>query len=115
VDRSSRSPAGVTVHGGGWSSWVAEREAARARALSDVEEAQRHARAAQREAQAARERQARRDRAGQAHAASGSAPKILLGRQRDAPRTAAGAARRWANSGSRRARPRSTRRGRRWR
>jgi hypothetical protein len=40
-------------------------------------------RAAQREAQAARERQARRDRAGQAHAASGSAPKILLGRQRE--------------------------------
>lgn len=84
VDRIvALSPAGVTVHGGGWSSWVAERDAARARALSDVEEAQRHARAAQREAQAARERQARRDRAGQAHAASGSAPKILLGRQRE--------------------------------
>jgi ATPase subunit of ABC transporter with duplicated ATPase domains len=84
VDRIvALSPTGVSVHGGGWSSWVAERDAARARAEADLEKAERHARATKREAQAARERQAQRDRAGQAYAASGSAPKILMGRQRE--------------------------------
>jgi len=84
VDRIvALSPVGVAIHGGGWSSWVAEREAAKARAEADVEQAERQARAARREAQAARERQARRDRAGRAYGASGSAPKILMGRQRE--------------------------------
>jgi ATPase subunit of ABC transporter with duplicated ATPase domains len=77
------SPTGVTVHGGGWSSWVAARDAAREAAEDELERARRLARAEAREAQAARERQSRRDKAGRAYAASGSAPKILLGRQRE--------------------------------
>lgn len=84
VDRIvALSPVGVSIHGGGWSSWVAAREAMRERAEAELEEAERHLRAAKRAAQAARERQARRDRAGQAYATSGSAPKILMGRQRE--------------------------------
>lgn len=84
------SPVGVAVHGGGWSSWVAERDAARQRAEADLEEAERQIRAAKREAQTARERQARRDRAGRTYAASGSAPKILLGRRRESAENSAG-------------------------
>jgi ATPase subunit of ABC transporter with duplicated ATPase domains len=84
VDRIvALSPVGVTVHGGGWSSWLAARDAATARAEADLEVAEQRTRAARREAQAARERQARRDRAGRAYGASGSAPKILMGRQRE--------------------------------
>lgn len=84
VDRIvALSPTGVSVHGGGWSSWIAERDAARARAQAELEKAERYARVTKREAQAAQERQAGRDRAGQAYAASGSAPKILMGRQRE--------------------------------
>lgn len=84
------SSVGVAIHGGGWSSWVAERDAARQRAEADLEEAERQIRAAKREAQTARERQARRDRAGRTYAASGSAPKILLGRRRESAENSAG-------------------------
>ncbi|NKJ44187.1 ABC-F family ATP-binding cassette domain-containing protein [Novosphingobium sp. SG720] len=91
VDRIvSLSPTGVAVHGGGWSSWVEARDAAKARAEANLTEAQRQARTARREAQAAHERQARRDRSGQAYAASGSAPKILLGRQRERAQNSGG-------------------------
>lgn len=84
VDRIvALSSVGVSIHGGGWSSWVAERDAARQRARADLDLAERQARATRREAQAAQERQVRRNRAGQAYAASGSAPKILMGRQRE--------------------------------
>ncbi|MBC2667328.1 ABC-F family ATP-binding cassette domain-containing protein [Novosphingobium flavum] len=84
VDRIvSLSPTRVTVHGGNWSSWVDERDAVRERAEAELERAHRHARAGARQAQDARERKLRRDRAGQAYAASGSAPKILMGRQRE--------------------------------
>ncbi|WDF75101.1 ABC-F family ATP-binding cassette domain-containing protein [Novosphingobium sp. KACC 22771] len=86
------SPVGVSVHGGGWSSWVTQRDAARTRAEAEVEEAERQIRAARREAQNARERQARRDRQGRAYAASGSAPKILLGRRRENAQNSAGRA-----------------------
>lgn len=73
------SPVGVTIHGGGWSLLAAERDAARRRAEADLEEADRNLRAAKRASQAAKERQARRDRAGQSYAASGSAPKNPYG------------------------------------
>ncbi|WP_242126620.1 ABC-F family ATP-binding cassette domain-containing protein [Sphingobium sp. Sx8-8] len=79
----SLSPVAVAIHGGGWSSWVAQRDAARARSEAELESAGRQMRAARRQAQDVRERQARRDRSGQAYAASGSAPKILMGRQRE--------------------------------
>ena len=82
VDRIvSLSPTGVAVHTGGWSSWVDARDATRTRAEDELERARRHARAGARQAQEERERKLRRDRAGRAFAASGSAPKILLGRQ----------------------------------
>jgi ATPase subunit of ABC transporter with duplicated ATPase domains len=79
----SLSPTQVTLHSGGWSSWVAQRDAATARAETELDSAARQLRSAKREAQAAHERQARRDSAGRAYGASGSAPKILLGRQRE--------------------------------
>lgn len=69
----------VMHHGGGWSAFAAVRDAERARAAQALDEAQHEARTTKREAQAARERQARRDAAGRTFAASGSAPKILLG------------------------------------
>ncbi|MES2043844.1 MAG: ABC-F family ATP-binding cassette domain-containing protein [Pseudomonadota bacterium] len=72
---------GVRQVGGGWSAYVAERDAERARADAALEAAQRGARAADRAAQDRRETKARRDKAGRAYAASGSAPKILLGAQ----------------------------------
>ncbi|KRB82821.1 ABC transporter [Sphingomonas sp. Root710] len=73
------SPVRVMYHGGGWSAFAEARDAERARAAQAFDLAQQDARGAKREAQAARERQARRDSAGRAYAASGSAPKILLG------------------------------------
>ena len=91
VDRIvALSPVGVSIHGGGWSTWVAARDAARAQAEAQLEAAERDVRTARREAQSAREGQARRDRAGQAYAASGSAPKILMGRQRERAENSAG-------------------------
>jgi len=74
-------PIGVRQVGGGWSAYLAEREAERTRADAALEAAQRGARAAERAAQDRRESKARRDKAGRTYAASGSAPKILLGAQ----------------------------------
>lgn len=84
VDRIvALAPTGAVVHGGGWSSYAAARDAGQARAEAAVERAAASVKAVAREAQAAREQQARRDRAGRGYAASGSAPKILMGRQRE--------------------------------
>src|SRR3569623_1666248 len=74
-------PIGVRQVGGGWSTYVAARDAERARADAALDAAARGAKAADRAAQDRRESKARRDKAGRAYAASGSAPKILLGRQ----------------------------------
>ena len=91
VDRIvALSPTSVSVHGGGWSSWIAERDAARARTEAKFEEGKRQVRVARREAQAGRERQARRDRVGQAYTASGSAPKVLMGRRRERAENSSG-------------------------
>lgn len=84
------SPIGITIHGGGWSSWAIERDAARAQAEAQLERSNRQTRHAQRAIQVGRERQARRNRAGRAYAASGSAPKILMGRQRERAENSAG-------------------------
>ena len=84
------APTGVTLHGGGWSSYVEARDAAREAADAELDRAARGVRNAAREAQAARERQARRDRAGRTYAAGGSAPKILLGAQRQRAENSAG-------------------------
>ena len=84
------TPLGVRVFGGGWSAFAAAREAERGRAAAELERAGDALRVAEAGAQQARERQARRDRAGRAYAASGSAPKILLGRQKERAENSAG-------------------------
>ena len=72
---------GARVHGGGWDLYVERRDAERAAAERDLEQAERAVGRVQRENQAAQERQARRDRAGKAARANSSDPKILLDAQ----------------------------------
>nr|WP_152663940.1 ABC-F family ATP-binding cassette domain-containing protein [Sphingomonas sp. SRS2] len=86
----------VMHHGGGWSTFAEARAAERARAAQALDDAKADARATRREAQVARERQARRDSAGRAFAASGSAPKILLGGMKRRAEATAGKAERMA-------------------
>jgi ATPase subunit of ABC transporter with duplicated ATPase domains len=75
------TPVGVHIVGGGWSAFAAQREVERDRAAVELERSETALRGAERNAQRQREGKARRDKAGRAFAASGSAPKILLGRQ----------------------------------
>jgi len=84
------TPLGARAFGGGWSGFAEAREAERGRAAAEVERAGDALRGAEAGAQRAQERQARRDRAGRAYAASGSAPKILLGRQKERAENSAG-------------------------
>jgi len=84
------TPLGARVFGGGWSGFAEAREAERTRVSAEVERAGDALRGAEAGAQRAQERQARRDRAGRAYAASGSAPKILLGRQKERAENSAG-------------------------
>ncbi|QNA85298.1 ABC-F family ATP-binding cassette domain-containing protein [Sphingomonas sp. So64.6b] len=72
------TPIGVHVFGGGWSAFVAARDAARTRAEAGLERADDALRNAEHAAQRQREKKARRDKAGRAFAARGSEPKILL-------------------------------------
>jgi len=88
------TPVGVMSFGGGWSEFAAARGQARERAAAAVEAAEADARTASREAQAARERQSRRDAGGRAFAASGSAPKIVLGMAKRRAEATAGRAER---------------------
>jgi ATPase subunit of ABC transporter with duplicated ATPase domains len=83
-------PTGVRQVGGGWSAYAAVRDAERARAEGELEAAVREAKATDRAAQERREAKARRDKAGRAYAMSGSAPKILLGRQAERAENSAG-------------------------
>ena len=90
------SPVRVMHFGGGWTGFAAAREAERARAAEALDDARAEMRSAQREAQASRERQARRDSGGKSYAASGSAPKILMGAQKRRAEATAGKAERQA-------------------
>lgn len=90
------APTGVTIVGGGWSAYAEARDAARERAHRTAEQAAASLRAAGRDAQAARERQARRDSGGRAHAASGSAPRIAMGLAKRRAEATAGRAERHA-------------------
>ena len=72
------SPVGVNVFGGGWSGFAAAREASRARAEAELDRAAGELKRTEREAQAAREKQDRRDKRGRAARARGDAPKMLL-------------------------------------
>jgi len=75
------SSLGARVHGGGWDLYVERRDAERAAAERDLEQAERAIGRVQRETQMAQERQARRDRAGKAARANSSDPEILLDAQ----------------------------------
>ena len=73
------TPVGCRLVEGGWSEFVAVRDAGRERAAHELDRAEAGLRQAERAVQGQREKQARRDKAGRAFAASGSAPKIVLG------------------------------------
>jgi ATPase subunit of ABC transporter with duplicated ATPase domains len=87
------SPVGVTVHGGGWTEFVAERDAAREAAGSELDRARREAARQRRQAQDRTEKQERRDRTGRAARARGDMPKILLGARKQRAEGTAGAGR----------------------
>ena len=73
------SPLGALSYGGGWSGFVAARDAQRERAETDLDRAGRDLRQQQRAVQQQAERKARRDKGGRAQAAKGGTPRILLG------------------------------------
>ncbi len=73
------STIGVRIVGGGWSAFVAVRDAERALAETQRDRADAALRRTRHAVQAARETKDRRDKAGRAVAARGSEPRILLG------------------------------------
>lgn len=84
------SPTGIRQVSGGWSAYVAVRDAERAKAADELKAAAREMKTTERAAQERRESRARRDKAGRAYASSGSAPKILLGRQAERAENSSG-------------------------
>ncbi|MEO5494831.1 MAG: ABC-F family ATP-binding cassette domain-containing protein [Sphingomonas sp.] len=84
------TPIGCRLVAGGWSDFVAVRDAERAAAAIELERAETGLRQTERAVQDQRERKARRDKAGRAFGKSGSAPKIVIGAmKRRAENTAA--------------------------
>ncbi|MCP8883713.1 ATP-binding cassette domain-containing protein [Devosia sp. XJ19-1] len=82
---------GATSYGGNWSQYRERKALELAAVQHDFNIAERQVRDAERAAQEARERQARRDAGGRRKAAKGGAPKILLGGlKRRAEETAGG-------------------------
>jgi ATPase subunit of ABC transporter with duplicated ATPase domains len=77
------APVGCRLVEGGWSDFVAVRDAEREAAAADLERADAGLRKAERAAQAQREKKARRDKVGRAVGASGSAPRIVLGMMKE--------------------------------
>ena len=69
---------GVTIFGGAWPAFAEARDAARARAEAELSRASDALRNAERAAQEAVEKKARRDKAGRAARAKGGAPKLFL-------------------------------------
>jgi ATPase subunit of ABC transporter with duplicated ATPase domains len=88
------TPIGVRIVGGGWSAFVALREAERDKATTELERSNTALREAQRAVQRQREAKERRDKAGRAFAAKGSEPKILLGAQAERAENSGGRGRR---------------------
>ncbi|WP_342769817.1 ABC-F family ATP-binding cassette domain-containing protein [Parasphingopyxis lamellibrachiae] len=83
------SPTCATIVGGGWSTFVAERDAERERTAAELESAEQAVRGAGRSAQRAREKQERRDGMGRARRAKRADPKVYLdAQQQRAERTA---------------------------
>ncbi len=81
---------GVSVYGGGYDLYAERKAQEREAAERDLSVAERETSRVEREAQRAREKKARRDAAGKRYAASGSAPKILLGAQKRRAEESAG-------------------------
>ncbi|MGN6817693.1 MAG: ABC-F family ATP-binding cassette domain-containing protein, partial [Sphingomonas sp.] len=77
------TPIGCRSVEGGWSAFVAIRDADRARAAHDLDRAETGLRQADRAAQVQREKKARRDKAGRAFGASGSVPRIVAGMMKE--------------------------------
>ena len=77
------SPVGCRLVEGGWSDFVAVRDADRDRAAYALDRAEGELRQAERTAQAQREKKARRDKAGRAFGASGSVPRIIAGMMKE--------------------------------
>ena len=88
VDRIvEMTPVGITMFGGGWSEFAAQRDADRARAKAELERASGALRNTERSIQKAHEKKARRDSAGRAYASSGSQASILLDAQKQRAET----------------------------
>ena len=77
------TPIGCRSVEGGWSTFVALRDADRARAAQALDRAEAGLRQAERGAQAQREKKARGDKAGRAFGASGSVPRIVAGMMKE--------------------------------
>ncbi|CCE00166.1 ABC-F family ATP-binding cassette domain-containing protein [Bradyrhizobium sp. STM 3809] len=90
------TPVGVHIVGGGWSMFVRARDEARARAAVALERADARLRDVGLAVQRQREAKARKDRAGRAFAASGSAPKLLLGARAERAENSGGRSQRLA-------------------
>ncbi|HEX7821899.1 MAG TPA: ABC-F family ATP-binding cassette domain-containing protein [Sphingobium sp.] len=87
------TPVGVRIFGGNWSAFAEAREAERGLAQTQLERSDADLRSTRRAMQQQREVKARRDKAGRSFAASGSAPKILLGAQAQRAENSGGRAR----------------------
>lgn len=90
------TPIGVRIVGGGWSMFAEARAAARVRAAAERERADAQLRHAREEIQRRREAKDRRDGAGRAVAARGSAPRIVLGARAEHAENSGGRAQRLA-------------------
>ena len=77
------TPVEITVFGGGWSTFIDHRNAARARAEADLDRATDTLRNAERAIQKAREKKARRDKAGRAWRAKGIEDKMFMDREKE--------------------------------
>jgi ATPase subunit of ABC transporter with duplicated ATPase domains len=77
------SPIGCRSVEGGWSAFVALRDADRERAAQALDRAEAGLRQAERGAQEQREKKARRDKVGRAFGASGSVPRIVAGMMKE--------------------------------
>ncbi len=76
------SPVGVTIFGGAWSGFAEQRDAARARAVTDLDRASDALRNAERTVQKSRERKDRRDKAGRAWRAKSVENKMFMDREK---------------------------------
>ncbi len=84
------SPIGAETFGGGWSAYIAARDAARAHAAAELERADREARNVGRAIQQQRERKARRDKAGRAWRAKGIESTMFLDAEKGRAERSAG-------------------------